>query len=153
MQKANRADFRPFDASDWKIGIVVAEFNHEITEQLYAGAVARAAEYRIAPASITTIRVAGAIEIPVALQVLAREGGYAALLAVGCVIEGETPHFAYVCKLVTEGILRLQLDHHLPIGFGVLTCGTPEQAQARAGLGGEHLDAALQLAGVLAAKR
>jgi 6,7-dimethyl-8-ribityllumazine synthase len=146
MQKANRADFVPFDASDWKIGIVVAQFNQHITERLYAGAVKRAADYRIAPENITAIKVAGALEIPLALQALAKRGGFDALLAVGCVINGATPHFEYVCKFVTEGILRVQLDSDMPIGFGVLTCNDEAQAEARAGLGGEHLDAVLQQA-------
>lgn len=146
MQAAIRKEFAPFDASEWKIGMVVAQFNHHITEQLYRSAVARAAEYQISAANILTIEVAGAIEIPLALQSLGDRGGYDALLAVGCVINGATPHFEYVCKFVTEGILRVQLDYKLPIGFGVLTCNDESQAQARAHLGGEHLDAVLQLA-------
>jgi|SRR6185369_7220256 len=150
MQKANRADFTPFDASDWKIGIVVAQFNHDITDQLYDAAVVRAADYKIAPENITTVLVAGSVEIPLALQALAKRGEYNALLAVGCVINGETPHFDYVCKFVTEGILRVQLDHSIPVGFGVLTCKNQEQADARAHLGGEHLDAAMQLARAMA---
>ncbi len=149
MQKANRADFVPFDASDWKIGIVVAQFNQQITERLYTGAIERARGYQIASENIITLKVAGAVEIPLALQALAKRGDYRALLAVGCVINGATPHFDYVCKFVTEGILRVQLDHAMPVGFGVLTCNDEAQAQARAGLGGEHLDAVLQLARVL----
>lgn len=151
MQKANRAEFAPFDASDWKIGIVVAQFNSDITEQLYGSALTRAADYEITPENITTLRVAGAVEIPLALQYLAEQEGYTALLAIGCVISGATPHFEYVCKFMTEGILRVELDTSVPIGFGVLTCATLAQAEERAHLGGEHLDAALQLARVLAA--
>ena len=150
MQQANRVDFAPFDASDWKIGIVVAQFNAHITEQLYTSAVKRAVLYQISPENITTIRVAGAVEIPLVLQNLAEQDSYRALLAIGCVIQGETPHFDYVCKFVTEGILRVQLDTSVPIGFGVLTCDSEAQAVARADIGGEHLDAALQLARILA---
>jgi 6,7-dimethyl-8-ribityllumazine synthase len=139
-----------FDASTWKIGIVVAQFNQQITDQLYDAAIQRASDYGIRPENITTLRVAGAVELPLALQQLARVGGYQALLAIGCVIDGQTPHFEYVCKFATEGILRVQLDHNLPIGFGVLTCRTLEQARARAHLGGEHLDAAMSLAKSLA---
>lgn len=146
MQKADRKEFAPFDARAWKLGIVVARFNQQITAQLYTSAMARAAEYQMVSENITTIDVAGAVEIPLALQSLARTGQYEALLAIGCVINGETPHFEYVCKYVTEGVLRVQLDAHVPIGFGVLTCNDDAQAQARAQLGGEHLDAALQLA-------
>jgi 6,7-dimethyl-8-ribityllumazine synthase len=145
MQKAHQADFTPFDASEWSLGIVVAQFNKDITEKLYQSALMRAAEYQIKPERINTLKVAGSVEIPLALQHMAKQGNYTALLAIGCVIKGDTPHFDYVCKFVTEGILRLQLDYSLPIGFGVLTCNTQEQAIERAHLGGEHLDAALQL--------
>jgi 6,7-dimethyl-8-ribityllumazine synthase len=151
MQMANQGEFRPFDAGDWKIGIVVAQFNAHITDALYGSALSRAAEYKIVPGNITTIRVAGAIEIPLALQSLAEQEGFRALLAIGCVIRGDTPHFDYVCKFVTEGILRVGLDNSTPIGFGVLTCLNEAQATARTHLGGEHLDAALGLARALMA--
>lgn len=149
MQKAERQDFAPFKASEWKIGIVVAQFNLQITAQLYETALKRAGDYEIPASNITTIEVAGAAEIPVALQHLAELKRFDALLAIGCVINGATPHFEYICKLVTEGILRVQLDYQLPIGFGVLTCNDEAQAQARAHLGGDHLDAVLRLAKAL----
>jgi len=149
MQKAQKADFKPFDAHDWQIGIVVSQFNTHITGSLLEGALRRAADYRIPDTNITTCTVAGAIEIPLVLQKLATSGKYDALLAIGCVIKGDTPHFDYVCKFVTEGVLRVQLDTSTPIGMGVLTCNDEAQAVARANLGGEHLDAALQQARVL----
>jgi len=151
MQKADTGDFRPFDASGWSLGIVVAAFNRNITEQLYESALARAAEYKIADQSIETVRVAGAMEIPLAAQYLARKQTHRVLMAIGCVIKGETPHFEYVCKFATEGILRVQLDHSVPIGFGILTCDSVAQAQARAQLGADHLDAAFCLAKILEA--
>lgn len=146
MQQAKQADFTPFDASDWHIGIVVAQFNMHITEQQYKNALVMAQAYKIPPDNITTIRVAGAVEIPLALQKLASSDKYHALLALGCIIQGETPHFDYVAKYVTEGILRVQLDHSISIGFGILTCSNEEQAVARITLAGEHLEAALQQA-------
>ncbi len=149
MQKAERADFEPFNASDWRIGLVVAEFNKPITDQLKDSALKRAAAYHIPEANIDTFAVAGAVEIPLVLQQLAASKRYNALLAIGCVINGETPHFDYVCKFVTEGILRVQLDNATPIGFGILTCYDEIQAEARAHLGGEHLDAVLQQAKLL----
>jgi 6,7-dimethyl-8-ribityllumazine synthase len=149
MQKAQKAEFKPFDASSWRIGIVVAQFNHHITGQSHDSALKRAAQYSIPDANIDSIPVAGAIEIPLALQHMAKSGRYDALLAVGCIIKGDTPHFDYVCKFVTEGILRVQLDHDISIGFGVLTCNDEAQALARADLAGEHLDAALQQAKLL----
>jgi len=68
------------------------------------------------------------------------------LLALGCVVQGETPHFDYVCKFVTEGVLRVQLDEQIAIGFGVITCNNQAQAEARANLGDQFLDAVLQQA-------
>lgn len=146
MRDAKQADFTPFNAVGWKLGVVVAQFNKPITDQLYKSTLKRAADYQLSADSIDVINVAGSIEIPVALQKMAKSGQYRALLALGCVIKGETPHFEYVCKLVTEGILRVQLDHQIPVGFGILTCLNKEQAEARAGLGGDYLDAILQLA-------
>jgi 6,7-dimethyl-8-ribityllumazine synthase len=145
MQQAQQAAHQPFDASSWRLGIVVAQFNKHITGKLYDSAVARAAEYSIPVANIDTITVAGSVEVPLALQHLAQTGKYDALLAIGCVIKGDTPHFDYVCQFATEGILRVQLDEKIPIGFGILTCNDEAQAVARTDLGGEHLDAALQL--------
>lgn len=144
MQHAKQADFKPFDAHDWKIGIVVAQFNRHITEKQYQSALEMAEKYNIASENITTIRVAGAIEIPLALQKLAASGQYDALLALGCIIQGETPHFDYVAKFVTEGILRVQLDNSISIGFGILTCNDEKQALERITLAGDHLQAALQ---------
>lgn len=149
MQKAKQASFTPFDAAGWRIGIVVAQFNQDITSHLEASAVDRAHQYNIGDEQIDIIRVAGAIEIPLVLQHMAKSKKYNALLAIGCVIQGETPHFDYVCKFVTEGILRVQLDQNMPIGFGVLTCHNHEEAASRASLSGEHLDAVLHQARVL----
>jgi 6,7-dimethyl-8-ribityllumazine synthase len=149
MQKAEKGAFEPFDASDWRIGIVAARFNAGVTDKLLAGGLERAADYKIAPENIDVARVAGSAEIPLVLKEMAASGKYRALLAVGCVVKGATPHFEYVCKFVTEGVLRVQLDERVPVGFGVLTANTQAQAEARAHLGGEHLDAALQQALVI----
>jgi 6,7-dimethyl-8-ribityllumazine synthase len=149
MQKAVTADFEPFNASSWRIGVVVSEFNGNITGKLRDGALKRAAEYQIPKENIEIISVAGAVEIPLALQHLAKKNKYDALLAIGCVIRGETPHFEYVCDIATQGVLQVQLDHSIAIGFGVLTCDDASQAEARTNLGGGHLDAALHLAKVL----
>ena len=149
MQQTQQATLQPFDASTWKIGLVVAQFNHQITRQLEQSARARAADYSLVDKNIISIAVAGAIEIPLILQKLAKTNHYHALLAIGCVIKGDTPHFDYVCKFVSEGILRVQLDNNIPIGFGVLTCNDEAQAQARARLGGEYLDAVLHQAKAL----
>lgn len=145
-QVAEQGSYEPFDAKAWKVGIVVADFNRNITDQLYQSAVTRAKEYGLTDNRITSIHVAGSVEIPLVLQQLAETNHYDALLAIGCVVRGETAHFDYVCKFVTEGVLRVQLDKRLPIGFGVLMCETFKQAEARADLGAEHLDAVMHQA-------
>jgi 6,7-dimethyl-8-ribityllumazine synthase len=149
MQKAKQASYRPFDASKWRVGIVVAQFNRHITDELYETALARAKQYKIPAGRIETRKVAGAAEIPLVLQQMAATGTYQALLAIGCVIKGETPHFDYVCRFVGDGILRVQLDHSQPIGFGVLTCNNESEALARKHLGAEHLDAVMHQAKIL----
>lgn len=146
MQRIDKTSAETFDAKEWRIGIVTAEFNSDITDQLEKSAIDRAAEYTIKDDQIDVIKVAGAIEIPLVLQQMAISGKYDALLAIGCVIKGETPHFDYVCQFVTDGILRVQLDNSMPIGFGVLTCNTLDEAISRANLGADHLDAVLQQA-------
>lgn len=144
MQKAKQAEFKPFNSSGWKIGIVTAQFNSDITNKLEQGAIKRAEAYGISEENIDVIKVAGAVEIPLVLQQMAKSGKYNALLAIGCVIRGETPHFDFVCKFAADGILQVQLSQSMPIGFGVITCNNLSEALARTGLGGEHLDAVMQ---------
>lgn len=146
MQNAVTADLVPFDASSWKIGLVVGQFNQHITEKLAQSALDRAAEYGLAESAITVLPVAGAVEIPLVLQELASSGKYDALMAVACVIRGATPHFDYVCKLVTEGILKVMLEQKTPVAMGVITCNTEEEAVARTSLGAGHLDAIMHQA-------
>ncbi|HSX53597.1 MAG TPA: 6,7-dimethyl-8-ribityllumazine synthase [Patescibacteria group bacterium] len=146
MQQPKTIVAKPFDASHWKLGVVVADFNAHITSQLLDSALARAKDYNISKSNIDVMHVAGAIEIPLILQTMAKTRKYNVLLAVGCVIKGETTHFDYVCSFVTDGVLKVQLSQNMPIGFGVLTCNDEAQAIARAHLGGEHLDAVLHQA-------
>jgi 6,7-dimethyl-8-ribityllumazine synthase len=146
MQKAQKTQNSPFDAGNWKIGVVVAQFNSHITNRSLESVLKRAKSYGIKDENVQIIEVAGCIEIPLALQKLAHSGRYKVLVAIGCVIRGETAHFDYVCQFVTEGILRVQLDQQIPIAFGVLTCENEQQALARTDLAGEHLDAVLHLA-------
>lgn len=149
MRGANQAKLEPFDASGWRIGIVRAQFNDHITSQLLEGVLARAKQYGLRSDNITIAEVAGAIEVPLVLQKLAVSGKYKALVAIACIIRGETPHFEYVSHYITEGILRVQLDNQIPIAFSVLTCDTEAQALARTKIGGAHLDAALHQARLL----
>jgi 6,7-dimethyl-8-ribityllumazine synthase len=149
MLKAEQGKFNPFNANEWRVAIVVAQFNYSITNSLMESALNRAEAYNLTRDKIDIHKVAGAIELPLVLKSLAESKKYDALLAIGCVIEGDTPHFKYVCKYVTEGILSVQMESNSPIGFGVLTCASEEQARARMNLGGDHLDAVLQQAYLL----
>jgi 6,7-dimethyl-8-ribityllumazine synthase len=119
----------------WKIGIVTARFNHEITERLESGAYERLIELGVSQEQIFRVRVPGAVEIPLAAQVLL-ERECDAVIALGAVIRGETAHFDYVCRSVERGCSRLMLDMKKPVIFGVLTTDNDEQAEAR--IGGAH---------------
>jgi len=116
-----------------RVGIVVSRFNRAVTEQLLAGALEGLAVHGVAEDDIEVVRVPGAFEVPFAVRRLAAAGRHQALICLGAVIRGETPHFDYIAAEVTRGIGRVVEDHHVPIAFGVLTTDTVEQALARAG--------------------
>jgi 6,7-dimethyl-8-ribityllumazine synthase len=142
------------DGSSLRVGVVVSRFNSAITGRLYDGAVAEFIAAGVSPANIVAWQVPGAVELPLAAASLAAAGDFDALVVLGCVIRGETAHFDFVCRAATDGVLRVQLDNRVPVGFGVLTCETAAQAQARAGdttrgernAGAEAAQAALELA-------
>jgi 6,7-dimethyl-8-ribityllumazine synthase len=123
-------EFPTLDASGLRVGIVASTWHPKICDALLAGARKAAAESGVD--NPTVVRVLGAIEIPVVVQELARD--HDAVIALGVVIRGETPHFDYVCDSVTQGLTRVALDASTPVANGVLTCNTEEQALARAGL-------------------
>ncbi len=116
-----------------RMAVLVAGFHRGIAENLVAGARARLAESGLADGHLDEMWVPGAYELPLAAQTLARTGRYAAILSVGAVIRGETPHFTYVCDAAASGLLRVSLDSGVPCTFGVLTCDTFAQAEARSG--------------------
>lgn len=137
------------DASGLSLAIVASTWHTEICDALLTGACKTAAEWGIGDP--TVVRVLGAIEIPVVAQELAR--GHDAVVALGVVIRGQTPHFDYVCDAVTQGLTRVSLDASTPVANGVLTTNTEEQARDRAGLptsaedkGGQATAAALNTA-------
>jgi 6,7-dimethyl-8-ribityllumazine synthase len=103
---------------------------------LVAGATRACADHTVEP---HVVRVPGAFELPVVASALAQQG-YDAVVALGVVIRGGTPHFDYVCNAATEGLTRVALDHTVAVGFGVLTCDTEQQALDRAGLEGSAED-------------
>lgn len=116
-----------------RFALVASRFNSAVVDQLVAGAVDCLKRHGVDPADLTLVRVPGAWELPFALDRLAARGGFDGLVALGCVIRGETPHFDYVCSGATHGIARVSVDHGVPVGFGLLTCDTTPQAEARAG--------------------
>ncbi|MFE3291451.1 6,7-dimethyl-8-ribityllumazine synthase [Rhodococcus sp. NPDC059234] len=124
------------EAKDLRLAIVAGSWHTEISEALIAGARRVAKQAQIE--DVTLIRVAGAIELPVVAQALART--HDAVVALGVVIRGGTPHFEYVCDAVTAGLTRVSLDESTPVGNGVLTCDTEQQARDRSGLPGSVED-------------
>jgi 6,7-dimethyl-8-ribityllumazine synthase len=137
--------YKYLDGSKMKVGIVVSRFNGEITEQLLLSALETLDKCKVNPKNIKIVQVAGAVEIPFALHKLAKNKKHNFLVALGCVIRGETPHFDYVCKMAQEGILKVVLEDNIPVGFGVLSVNNLKQAQARYHVGGEAVLAALEL--------
>jgi len=123
-------DMPACDATGLRLGIVASTWHTEICDALLAGARKAAAECGIDDP--TVVRVLGAVEIPVVAQELARS--HEAVVALGVVIRGQTPHFDYVCDAVTQGLTRVSLDAAKPVGNGVLTTDTEQQALERAGL-------------------
>lgn len=127
-----------------RYAIVVSRFNAVITDRLLAGAQACLLEHGVSDDAIDVISVPGAWELPIAAQEAAQRD-YVAIIALGCVIRGETPHFEFVAEAATRGLERVSLDARLPVGFGVLTTEDTQQALARAGgrQGNKGWDAAL----------
>jgi 6,7-dimethyl-8-ribityllumazine synthase len=116
-----------------RIGVVVSRFNRTVTEQLLSGALEALARHDVADGDVDVVHVPGAFEVPFAARCLAARGGYDALVCLGAVIRGETPHFEYIAAELTRGIGRIMEDHRVPVAFGVLTTDTVEQALDRAG--------------------
>jgi len=121
------------DARGMKIGIIVSRFNNFVTERLLEGALDGVKSHGGEDENITVVRVPGAFEIPLVAEKMAASGRYDALVCLGAVIRGDTPHFEYVSDAVTRGIGKAVEKHQLPIGFGVLTTNDAQQAMERSG--------------------
>jgi 6,7-dimethyl-8-ribityllumazine synthase len=121
------------NAQGLKIGIVVSRYNHFITEKLLEGALDGFQSHGGEDKNMTIVRVPGAFEIPLIAEKMAASGRYDALVCLGAVIRGDTPHFDYVCDAVTRGIGDAIRTYKIPIGFGVLTTNDVQQAMERAG--------------------
>ena len=116
-----------------KFGIVVARFNSFITESLLSGSIDTLKRHGASDADIEIVWVPGAFELPLAVQAMANKGGYDAIIALGCVIRGGTPHFDYVAGECVKGMSHVMLQKNIPVSFGVLTVDTIDQAIERAG--------------------
>lgn len=135
-----------------KFAIVVAKWNEEITEALYEGAYSALLALGTKKSNIKRVNVPGSYELPLAAQRMAKQKGIAAVICLGCVIQGETPHFDYICNAVANGIMRVNLDSGKPVAFGVLTTLDKKQALERAGgkFGNKGEEAALTVVEMLA---
>jgi 6,7-dimethyl-8-ribityllumazine synthase len=122
--------------SDKKFGIVVSEWNPEVTEALYSGAVDTLLQNKAKKENIIRKTVPGSYELTLGAQWLAKSSDIDAVICLGCVIQGETPHFDYICQAVANGITNVTLKYDKPVIFGVLTTLTMQQALDRAG--GKH---------------
>lgn len=121
------------NAQGLRIAIVATRFNDFIVDRLTGGAVDYLERHGLATEAITLIRIPGAFELPLVCRKLAGSGKYDGIVALGAVIRGATPHFDYVCSEAAKGIAAVSLESGLPIGFGLLTCDSIEQAIERAG--------------------
>ncbi len=133
------------DATGMRFGLVVSQFNSLITERLQAGAIDALCRHGVREEDIEVVQVPGAFDIPLFAKKLAASGHYHAIVCLGAVIKGETPHFDYISAAMTQGIKEVMLEHGLPVTLGVLTTETIEQALDRAGakLGNKGFEAAL----------
>ncbi|MEU3332137.1 6,7-dimethyl-8-ribityllumazine synthase [Glutamicibacter creatinolyticus] len=127
---------KALDTPNLKVAIVAASWHETVMNGLIAGAQRAAQEANIA--DVHLVRVPGSFELPVAARVLAEK--YDAVIALGVVIRGGTPHFDYVCQAATMGLTQVSVETRTPIGFGVLTCDNEQQALDRAGLEGSSED-------------
>jgi len=135
---------------DRRVALVLSRFNPEIGDGLLKGALRALAEAGVAEDNVKIVTVPGALEAPLALQRLAQSGDFDALVALGAVIRGDTYHFEIVANESAAGLSSVQLEFGIPIGNGILTCDTDEQARARMDQKGyEAAQAALELANLL----
>jgi 6,7-dimethyl-8-ribityllumazine synthase len=132
------------------VGIVVSRFNGDVTTQLLDGALAELSEAGVRQEAITIMVVPGAFELPLAATALAKTRRFACIVALGCVIRGDTPHFDYVSSEAASGLQLAALETGVPVAFGVLTLDRVEQAEARVGKGAEAVRSALEMADLFA---
>lgn len=144
------------DGTGRRVAIAASRFNRLVTDPLVAGAVSELGRHGVAEADIDLAWVPGAFELPLAAERLAATGRYAAVVAIGAVVRGATPHFDHVATQAAAGLAAVTRSTGVPVAFGVLTCDTMEQALDRAGgkagnKGAEAALTALEMAGLLEA--
>ena len=132
------------------VGIVVSRFNGSVTTQLLDGALAELSEAGVRQEAITIMVVPGAFELPLAATALAKTRRFACIVALGCVIRGDTPHFDYVSSEAASGLQLAALETGVPVSFGLLTLDRIEQAEPRIGKGAEAVRSALEMADLFA---
>ena len=142
-------------ASGYRFAVVVSKYHDFVTDKLQAGAVAALTAAGAASDNVTVVHVPGAFEIPIAAQHAAESGKYQAIVCLGCLIRGETPHFEYIASAVAHGLTAAAAATGVPMAFGVLTTNSAEEALARAGAGPgnkghEAAVAAIEMASVVA---
>jgi len=135
------------------VAIVAARFNGEITNRLLESALDELDRLGVPSSAITVMPVPGAFELPLAAMALAKTRRFACVVALGCVIRGETPHFEYVASEAASGLQLAALETGVPVAFGVLTVENTEQAEARVGKGAEAVQTALEMADAFAQLR
>ncbi len=126
------------DATDMRVGLVVTEWNSDITERLMELAIEELKADGVSENNITVRRVPGSFELIFGCSQMMRHGYIDAVIAIGCVIRGDTPHFDYICQGTTQGLAELNLRGDIPVINGLLTVNTPEQAQERAETKGQE---------------
>jgi 6,7-dimethyl-8-ribityllumazine synthase len=121
-----------------RIAIVVSRYNDFVTDRLLVGALAALTAGGVAEKDVSVLRVPGAFEVPMAAQRAAETGRFDAVVCLGCLIRGETPHFDYIASAASHGLMQASVVTGVPMAFGILTTETAEQALARAGQGADN---------------
>ena len=141
-------------AAGYRFALVVSKYHEFVTDRLQAGALAALSAAGAASEGITVVRVPGAFEIPLAARHLAKSGHYDAIICLGCLIQGETPHMGFIASAVAEGLAAASGATRVPMAFGILTTNSVEEAMARAeggtNKGHEAAVAAIEMASVVA---
>lgn len=149
MQRKSKIAEKLIDGSRLKIGIIVSKFNSDITGGMLQGALETLEKNKVKKENIKVLWVPGSFEIPLTCQKLALAKKYDALVAIGCLIKGETDHYHYIADASSKGVMEVSLKFNIPIGFGIITVNNLKQAQERSGRtnnkGAESAQAVLEM--------